>query len=92
MAKYRTLKAVSYVVDGKVQSVAANRTVDLTDAQAEALGADVERSLSEDAMFPGGAPIIPAGFVIEADVEPVDPKTLVSGLPAPTAKAKPAEK
>lgn len=86
MAKYRTLTDVVYVKDGVAQSVAVNRFIDLTDEQAEALGAAVEKSVEEDAMFPGGAPIIPAGFLVEADAPAVDPRSLVSGLPAPKKK------
>lgn len=87
MAKYRTLKTVSYVKDGAVVTVGPNRFVELNEKQAEALGETaVERSRTEDAMFPDGAPIFSPGFAPEVEVPAVDPKELVSGLPAPKKK------
>lgn len=86
MAKYRTLTDVTYVKDGAVITQLANRFIELTDEQAAALGASVEKSIEEDGMFPGGAPVIPAGFLVESDAPAVDPRSLVSGLPAPKAK------
>lgn len=91
MAKYRSLEPVTYVADGKVISVAAERLIDLTDAQAEALAGKVA-SLdgTGESMFPTGAPVIAhvitrdvplSTFTADADPGPVAP-----------AKAKPAEK
>ena len=82
MALYRTVKAITVVQDGKVVSFAANRDVDLTDEQAEALGDDVVRSEVVDSMFPKHV-IISAGLPPHTPVPEVDPKTLVSSLPKP---------
>ncbi|WPH57643.1 hypothetical protein [Mycobacterium phage WXIN] len=85
MALYRTVEAVSYVEKGKVVSVAANRDVELTDEQAEALGDKVARAAAADSMFPKTV-IIPAGLPQPEKAPEVDPKTLVSSLPQPDKK------
>ncbi|AEJ92110.1 hypothetical protein SEA_YEET_28 [Mycobacterium phage Yeet] len=85
MAKYRTVQAVTFVQNGKVVSIGPNRVVEIDDAQAEKLGAKVERARENDSMFPDGAPIIPAGFVPEAPAEEANQR-LVSQLPKPEPK------
>lgn len=89
MALYRTLEAVSYVKDGAVVSVAANRDVELTEAQAAKLEGKLVQAADSKSMFPN-AVIIPAGMPQPAKSAEVDPKSLVSSLPQP--KAGPAPK
>lgn len=90
MAQYRTVEAVAYVHDGNVVSVAANRVIELDEVQAEALGEKVVRAREEDSMFPGGAPIIPAGLPTDVAPVEVDPRSLVSELPKPAPSKKPS--
>lgn len=88
MAKYRTLKAVALVQDGKAVSVKAGRIVDLTDEQAEKLGSDkVVREEEKNTMFPTGAPNIPAGFLPPPVVAPTEPAPKVE-TPKPSPKPK----
>lgn len=85
MPSYRTAVAVTFVKDGKVVSVDANRVIsDLADDQAKKLGDKVIR-IDETApsMFPTGAPVIFHGQAPEQSVAEVDAKDLVSGLPQP---------
>lgn len=92
MAQYRTLEPVSYVKNGVVVSVDADRIIDIDVAQAEVLvgkvaSVDDDRSSS---MFPDGVPIL--NPVITRDV-PVpsftpDPVVDVPAPPAPKAEPK----
>ena len=59
MSKYRTLESVTFVKDGKVVSVKANRTVELDDEQAAPLGGKLVLLETQDSMFPDGTPQIP---------------------------------
>lgn len=88
MPKYRTIQTVTLIRDGKVVSVAPNREVELTEAEAAALGDKVSSPQETVTMFPNGAPIIPAGFVPDRPVDEVDAKSLVSSLPQPKADPK----
>lgn len=101
MSKYRSLKPVTYVADGKVVSVKANRTVDLTEEQAKALSESVVLVDSQvDSVFPDGAPIIsptivrtvPATPVVGEAVEPPAPVKSFGKFDAPKPEDKAGNK
>lgn len=77
MAKHRTLVPVSYIEDGAVVSVAADRTIELSDNQAAPLAGKVVLIEWADSMFPDGSPIIPEHLVhphpstSEVELEPL---------------------
>lgn len=72
MAKYRSLEPVSYVADGKVVSVAADREIELSEDQAKALaGRVVLLEVTAPSMFPTGTPIIEHTIVRSVPATPV---------------------
>lgn len=82
MPQYRTVEAITYVEKGKVVSVAADRSVELTEDQAEKLGDKVvEAPPAQAQVFPNGSPVPAVEHKVQ--LPEVDPKTLVSGLPRP---------
>lgn len=88
MAQYRTLEPVTYVKDGKVVSVAADRVVELNDKQAQSLAGRV--SAVEDrgaSMFPDGAPVINPTITRDVPVPAFSP-TPVEPAPAPEPEKK----
>lgn len=85
MANYRTLESVSYVQDGKVVSVKANRTVVLDDEQAKSLAGRIALLEAQDSMFPNGSPQIPVHI---NRPDPVVIHTVTEAPPAPNKKTK----
>lgn len=96
MPKYRTTEAVSFVKDGHVVSVKADRVIELDEAEARKLAGRVlfveNRTPS---MFPDGAPHIPVHIVRPHDAKPIagepvapEPKmvTAVKVVPKPEVK------
>lgn len=84
LAKHRTLEHVSYVVDGKVVSVQADRVVDLTDAQATALAGKVALIEKQESMFPDGNVFIET-HIVRATVPTFE---TVAEPPPPPKKSK----
>lgn len=83
MAKYRSLKPVTYVDNGKVVSVKEGREFTLTDEQAKALaGSVVLIDVDSGSMFPDGAPIIDPTIVRTVPNTPVAGEA-VEPTPAP---------
>lgn len=86
MPKFRTLKSITYVDKGKVVSAEANRTVELTDRQAEKLADSVVRIEAQKSMFPEGQPVIEPHIVrneVKTSEVPVTPEA-----PKPVFKPK----
>lgn len=82
MPQYRTVEAITFVEKGKVVSVAANRSVELTEDQAVKLADKVvEVPEIHGQVFPDGSPLPAVEHKVQ--LPEVDPKTLVSGLPRP---------
>lgn len=72
MAKYRSLKPVTYVADGAVVSVDAGREFDLSEEQAKALADSVVLvDVDSGSMFPDGTPIIDPAIVRTVPATPV---------------------
>lgn len=98
-SKYRTLEQVAFVQDGKVVSVAKDRTVELTEDQAKSLAGKVLCVENKTrSMFPNGSPVFKqhfarslpnqcvAGEHVEADPAPAP--RVVAARPEP-AKPEP---
>lgn len=63
MPKYRTLEPIAFVQDGKVVSVAKDRTVELTEDQAKSLAGRVLCVENKTrSMFPDGSPVFKQHF------------------------------
>jgi hypothetical protein len=63
MPKYRTLEPIAFVEDGKVRSVAKDRTVELTEETAKSLaGAILNVDNKTRSMFPNGSPVFNQHF------------------------------
>lgn len=87
MAKHRTLVPVSYVANGKVVSVDADRVIDLDDKQAKSLaGKVVLVEQKAPSMFPEGAPIIQSHITRTVPATPVAGEAVE---PEPQPKAEP---
>lgn len=90
MAKYRSLEPVTYVADGKVVSVSADREIELTETQATKLAGRVVRiEASAPSMFPDGTPIIDPTIVRTVPATPVAGEPVA---PPPPEPAKPPVK
>lgn len=63
MPRYRTLEPITFVKEGKVVSVAKDRTVELTEDQAKSLAGKVLNVENQTrTMFPNGSPIFKQHF------------------------------
>lgn len=89
MAKYRSLEPVSYVANGKVVSVAAQREFELDEDQANSLaGRIVFVENTAVSMFPEGAPIIDPAIVRTVPNTPVAGEPVVdTSVPVETPKS-----
>lgn len=82
MPKYRTVEPVSYVEDGGVVSVKADRTIELSEDDAKKLAGKILLVENKTpSMFPNGSPYIPVHIV-----RPHEAKVIAGEAVAPESK------
>lgn len=80
--KYRSLEPVTYVANGKVVSVNADREIELEEDQAKSLaGRVVLLDAQAPSMFPDGTPIIDPTIVRTVPATPVAGEPVVAPAP-----------